>query len=517
MFNKFKFLFVVLLILLQGFQLNDSNKTVSKFPRAVTYEIFVQAFSDSNGDGIGDFNGTTSKLDYLKDLGVNALWLMPIHPSQSEHKYDVMDYYGVHPDYGTMDDFKNLVKEAHKRNIKIILDLVINHSSRNHPWFQSAMNDLNSPYRNYYVWATDEEIQKIGAEKKATADSDNRWVWNKVEKGNQKFYAYFGGGMPDLNFDNPKVREEVFKIGKYWLNDIDVDGFRLDAAKHIYPDERAEDNHKWWIEFKKEMQKAKKDVYIVGEVWDKSEKIAPYFQGLSAVFNFDLGYAISRVTKEEKDDSLISSLVKTRNNYHKYSADYVDATFLTNHDQTRIMSVVGGNKNRAKTAAALLLTLPGSPYIYYGEEIGMLGEKPDRYIREPFIWGKGKENGQVTWLQPKHSSIETIQPVDVQEKDSNSVLNHYKKFLKLRNSNEVLTYGEISNVVSNDKRLIPFVRNYKNKSLFVIHNISNEAIKYSIPNEFKDFNKIYFSNGINKKVDLKNLELPAYSTLILSK
>ncbi len=513
MLKNIRFSFLLFIILF-----NQNFAQENKWPNGITYEIFVQAFADSDKDGIGDFNGIISKLDYLKELGVGGLWLMPIHPSDSEHKYDVKDYYDVHPDYGTMDEFKNLVKEAHKRNIKIVIDLVINHSSRNHPWFQSAMNDLKSPYRDYYVWADDEEIKKVGETKKATADSDNRRVWNKVEKGDEKFYAYFGGGMPDLNFDNPKVREEVFKIGKFWLSEIGVDGFRLDAAKHIYPDERAADNHNWWIYFRKEMQKAKKDVYIVGEVWDKSENVAPYFQGLNAVFNFDLGYSIVKILKAGKDSSLVNNLIEVRRNYHSFSPDYIDATFLTNHDQTRILSELNEDRNKAKVAAALLFTLPGSPYVYYGEEIGMIGKKPDRYIREPFIWSPEKENGQVTWLEPRYSNAGTVVPVYKQMKDENSFYNHYKKLINLRNSNEVLTFGELKNVESNDRRIISFIRNYKDDKVLVIHNISGDAVKFELTEKFKNFDKEIYSTSKSKFEKGKNeILISPYGTVILKR
>ncbi|MGK4567483.1 alpha-amylase family glycosyl hydrolase [Flavobacterium sp. 3HN19-14] len=266
--------FLLLLFLCNLSPTFAQDQNVSKWPRNVNYEIFVQSFADSNGDGIGDINGMTAKLDYLKDLGVEGIWLMPINPSPSYHKYDVTDYYGIHPDYGTIEDFKKFIAEAHKRNIKVIMDMVINHSSSKHPWFLDAKDNSNSPYRDYYVWTHKDDPQTQMAAKIIAGDSDNRNRWNKVEGSDYLFYSYFGRNMPDLNYDSPKLREEMFKVGKFWLTEIGVDGFRLDAARHIFPDDRPTDNHKWWVYFRSEMQKANKEVYLVGEVWAPADVVA---------------------------------------------------------------------------------------------------------------------------------------------------------------------------------------------------------------------------------------------------
>ncbi len=175
-------------------------------------------------------------------------------------------------------------------------------------------------------------------------------------------------------------------MGKFWLEEVGVDGFRLDAARHIFPDYRAIDNHEWWEYFLQEMKKVKNDVYIVGEVWAPSDIVAPYLNGIPALFNFDMGSAITKAVNEENADSLIIKHSKIIDFYKTVNPDYIDCTFLTNHDQNRILSSVGNDMNKAKMAAALLFTLPGSPYIYYGEEIGMLGKKPDQLIREPYLW-----------------------------------------------------------------------------------------------------------------------------------
>lgn len=228
------------------------------------HEMFVRAFHDSDGDGIGDLNGITEKLDYIRDMGFSGIWLTPIHPSPSYHGYGVTDYYAVHPDFGTMDDFERLVREAHARDIRIILDLVVNHTSSKHPWFLEASRDPGSPKRDWYVWADE------GANTAAAGAIGGR-AWHPAPAGH--YLGIFWDGMPDLNPDNPEVLEEMLNIARFWL-DKGVDGFRLDAAKHLYenfPHEAgnpavADKNTAWWRAFRAGLDAVKPDVYLVGEV-----------------------------------------------------------------------------------------------------------------------------------------------------------------------------------------------------------------------------------------------------------
>ncbi|WP_241498944.1 alpha-amylase family glycosyl hydrolase [Rufibacter ruber] len=496
---------------------NAQPAQASQWPRGITYEIFVQSFADSNGDGIGDIKGMTSKLDYLQNLGVGAVWLMPINPSPSYHKYDVTDYYGIHPDYGTLEDFKEFTREAHKRNIKVVIDMVLNHSSSKHPWFLDAVKNENSPYREYYVWThkDDPQTQKDG--RPTGADSDNTRHWHQVEGSDYLYYGYFYGGMPDLNFDSPKLRAEVFKIGKYWLTEMGVDGFRLDAARHIFPDERPHDNHQWWVYFLNEMKKAKKDVYLVGEVWAPADIVGPYLKGLPALFNFDMGFAITKAVNEEQAGDLVANHKKIRAFYQSVNPEYVDATFLTNHDQNRIMSAVNGDLHKAKMAAALLLTLPGSPYLYYGEEIGMTGKKPDEKIREPFLWDrKARDKARTSWMTPTYNAEGTTVPLAAQQKDKNSLYNHYKSFIALRNRSKALTYGELSPIATETAGLSVFERKHQEESVLVLHNLSKAAVTYKLPQEVTGFQKVLFStNGARLKAG--EVTIPAYSSLLLSK
>ncbi|MEX2233019.1 MAG: alpha-amylase family glycosyl hydrolase, partial [Cyclobacteriaceae bacterium] len=402
------YILVIAICLLTGRCAEPDNKV--KWPYGVKYEIFVMSYADGNGDGKGDFKGLTAKLDEIKDLGVNGLWLMPIMPSDTYHKYHVTDYKNIDPDYGTLDDFKKFIKEAHARDIKVITDFVINHTGNNHPWFLEAKKNPESQYRDYYVWADKDSIRSEIFKKVKALDSDNIRKWHPVngDTTTEHYYGYFNGLCPDLNLDNPEVRKQIVDIARFWLDEIKVDGFRMDAAKHIFPDERAGDNHAFWVWFKKEMEKIKPDVYLVGEVWSEAKVVAPYLQGLPSLFNFDLGYAITDVGKAGKDSlGLVQRYKDIRDYYKSITDDYLDATFIKNHDQTRLLTELGGDINKAKMAAALLLTMPGTPYLYYGEEIGMLGDKlssyedqfgPDAFVREPYVWNEGdKDKMQTSW------------------------------------------------------------------------------------------------------------------------
>lgn len=492
---------------------DQSFVLAGNWPYAVTYEIFVQSFCDSDGDGIGDFQGLTSKLDYLQDLGIEAVWLMPINPSPSYHKYDVTDYKDIHPDYGTLSDFKNFLNEAHRRNIKVVMDLVINHTARDHPWFQEAISDSISEYRDYYVWANKDSIASQIAKKEVSLDSDNITQWHPVEGDPEHYYGFFWGGMPDLNFDNPSVQEKIFEIGRFWLEDVGVDGFRLDAAKHIFPDERATDNHQWWITFREEMEKVNPNVQLIGEVWSDAETVAPYLKGLPTLFNFDIGYEIINAVNTENGQSLVTRHKKIRDFYNSVTDEFVDATFITNHDQNRVMSSLNANQNKAKMAASLLLTLPGSPYIYYGEEIGMQGMKPDEHIREPFNWESGSASCETTWLKPQHTTEESVVALEVQRSDSASIFQHYKDLILARNNHPILTYGEIGLVRKNLPGTASFYRIYNEDSLFVVHNLTAAPVAQQLP---AGFGEIYFQTSTNQPFKDRILNLPPYSSFVIS-
>ena len=511
----------------------EAHSSIEKWPDAVMYEIFVQSFVDSDGDGIGDINGMTSKLDYLQDLGIRGIWLMPIMPSPSYHKYDVTDYLDIHPDYGTMEDFKRFLAEAHKRDIKVVIDMIINHTSNQHPWFLDAKNGKDARYRDYYVWMTDEEIEQFSSmQKKATGDSYNITQWHEYEGNKEKFYGFFTGMMPDLNFDNPFVREEVIEHARYWIEDIGIDGLRLDAARHIYEDSRVENNEKWWKAYREALTKMNPDIYLVGEVWEKTENIAPFLHGLPALFNFDLSFSISESIKREKsvsafisghswevdeDISFEAGYLKNQQIYLSETSDYQDAIFLSNHDQNRILSAIGGDIEKGKLAASILLTMPGTPYIYYGEEIGMLGMKPDPNIREPYLWNTAeKDSERASWIEPEFATDHTVTPLALQIDDQNSIYNHYKSLIHVRNKSVALTYGDLINAPYSTGELVSFYRINRDQQLLIIHNLSSQTASIMLKAEDENFDETLFST-YGENVKNKSIDLGAFSTIILSK
>lgn len=505
----------------------NSNELPATWPYGVTYEVFVHSFCDSNGDGIGDLNGLTSRLDYIQDLGAEAIWLMPVNPSPSYHKYDVTDYYGIHPDYGTMDDFKKLLDEAHQRGIKVVMDLVINHCSSSHPWFKDALNP-DSEYHDYFVWATMDEIKQEGnLLKEQTGDSDNIRQWNEVTGGDEYYFSFFWSGMPDLNFDNPKVREEIYKIGAFWLKDIGVDGFRLDAAKHIYPDHRAEDNHAFWQEFKNKMTAVRPDAYLVGEVWSDLPTQAPFAAGFSSLFNFDLAFSIMETVKNGRnlkasifehawkvteEGNVIELFNEGEKSFQKYNPDFINATFLTNHDQNRAMSFLANDPDKARLAASILLTLPGMPYLYYGEELGMRGMKPDELIREPMLWSAEPDSSETTWIKAEYSTRETVTPAGAQVADENSMYHHYRKLIRFRRSSPVMTRGQVALVDYGDDEILAYRREKEGQSLLVIHNLS--AQPKAVKND-RDFGKNLLVTSPGVKQEANVLTLPPHSSIIL--
>ncbi len=429
---------------------------------AVFYEIFVRSFSDSDGDGIGDFNGLTRKLDYVQSLGVSALWLMPIHPSPSYHGYDVLDYYAVNPQYGTMDDFKRLLDEAHRRGLRVIIDLVLNHTSSRHPWFLDANNDPQSAYHSWYVWS----------------DASRGRYWHP---GNQGYYfGLFCNCMPDLNYNNPDVTAQMQKATRFWLDDIGVDGFRMDAVKHLIEEgdkiENTPATHTWLKGFHTFYKTGNPDVYAVGEVFDATAFIAKTYTGdqLDQVFNFELASGFIHSANGGGKSALESALRFAARDLP--SGEY--ATFLTNHDQDRVMDVLNNDVNKARVAAALLLTSPGTPFIYYGEEIGMLGKKPDEDIRLPMQWTDDPVTAGFTdgkpWRAPAATTVSAN--VAVQDKDANSLLNHYRALIALRNAQPALRTGSLVLLETGNPAVYASLRSEANETLLILVNLGGKVV-----------------------------------------
>jgi alpha-amylase len=480
------------------------------WPRGVNYQIFVRSFCDSNHDGIGDLNGITSKLDYLKSLGINGLWITPINVSPSYHKYDIVNYMAIDPECGTLEDMKHLTAEIHKRGMHILMDLVVNHTSTKHPWFLDAKFNVNSPYRNYYIWSAPQNIK----------EEPNWWPISKEnsDESAERYFGHFGSNMPDLNYDNPKVRAEIIAIGNYWMKEVGIDGFRLDAAQHIYKNSEHDKSIKWWQEFRHAMEKIKPDFFMVGEVWNADSIVAPYLkESLNSAFNFDLASTIIQVVQNEQNDNLVLKHQRIMALYKRMQPKYVDATFLRNHDQTRVASILKGNQDKIKLAASILLTLPGAPYIYYGEELGMQGEKPDEYMREPFLWDVKKNDAcRTTWMKPIYNTGEKTVPLAMQMEDPYSIFTHYKKLIALRNKNTILQTGTLAPLVFKKQGLVGYMRSLNGKTIYVIHNLTKNAIVI----DFSSFNikkpGVIFDNSFDQVVsaNLNNKSISGFSTLI---
>lgn len=495
---------------------------VHEQPGTVFYEIFVRAFYDSDGDGIGDLNGVTAKLDYLQELGVGGIWLMPINSSPSYHGYDTTDYYAINPEYGTMEDLTTLIEEAHKRDIKVIMDLVVNHSSTEHPWFKEAVANPDSPYRSWYHFVSAEEQTK--GDNAAGSGSP----WHNVL--GSKYLGIFWEGMPDFNFDEPQVREELIHIGQFWL-EKGLDGFRLDAAKHIYGDfkstihspEIQAANKAWWQEFRRGMNEINPDAFLIGEVWDTTAVIGPYFdEALDSAFNFDLSERLLRAASEERDPDLAHTLGRVHAFYAQSSSGhFVDAPFLTNHDQNRVMTELNGNVDHAKMAASMLLTLPGTPFVYYGEEIGMKGAKPDEFIREPLLWyadSAGGE-GQTTWVASRHNTEAGDISVETQIADEQSLLNHYRKLIHWRNQEPALQNGAIGEYKLDipNPSLSQYVRVTKDDRVLVVHNLSGEVQSTELRESaaYGMFDQLLYATEDTAELQASQLTIPPYSSVVI--
>jgi len=442
----------------------------------VFYEIFVRSFYDSNGDGIGDFNGITQKLDYLNDgdpntttdLGITGIWLMPVNPSPSYHGYDVTDYYDVNPDYGTMADFKYLLKECHKRGIHVIIDLVLNHTSNMHPWFIEARDQPESMRHDWYIWS------------KTNPGYVGPWdekVWYPSSAG--YYYALFSSAMPDLNYNNDKVTDEMYNVTRFWLQDAGVDGFRLDAALYLIELNKLQadtiNTHQWWKSFRTYYKGINPQAMTVGEVWTNNIAVVDYVKGdeFDMAFNFDLASQTMRSISSWNANSLALYL---QNSYDKFSKGTY-TTFLTNHDQNRVMSVFIGDQVKAKLAASVLFTAPGTPFIYYGEEIGMTGSKPDEKIRTPMLWSPDDYAGFSTILPWESINNDYEQfNVETESVDPNSLLSFYRSLIKLRNDHSALNAGDYFGIHADNRALLSFLRVSREENLLVIINISKNPV-----------------------------------------
>ena len=489
---------------------SNSGRLAEGARQGTYYEILVRSFADSDGDGIGDFRGLAAKMDYLVDLGITGIWLMPCFDSPSYHGYDTSDYYNINPDYGTMEDFEAFIAEADKHGISVILDLVVNHSSSQHPWFQ-ASRDPNSPYRDWYYWTEDGE----GVNLRATAFGGNK-VWNETETGH--YAGLFWGEMPDLNLTNPDVREEVKNIAAFWL-DKGVAGFRLDAVPHIFDAAKtpsndqsfAERNVEWWAEFSDFCRSVNPDCFLVGEVWTSPVARTEYVTAIDSVFHFDMGETLARsiVAGVNNGNAFVKNMKIEYDRLAEVNPDAINSIFLSNHDQTRIITAVRNDIDNMKMAASVYLTMQGLPFIYYGEELGMLGGKPDENIRTPFMWGED-DPYLTTWRESPHNK-NTI-PYDEQIADPDSLLSHYQRVIRLRAATPALFAGVLEPVEQENGAIMSYQMITPEQTVLVLHNISAEEQTVDLNGE----GKVLFvttKEGFSAKKD--GIVLPAKCSVVI--
>ena len=484
------------------------------------YEIFVYSFCDSDGDGIGDLQGVISKLDYLQDLGITGIWLMPIHPSTSYHKYNVSDYYAIDPQYGTMEDFEQLITECEKRNIHVILDLVVNHTGSDHPWFREAAAYLQGlpegtepdpeacPYVDYYFFS------------KETAGYSSRPI-----QGTDWYYeGMFDAAMPDLNLGNQQVREEIRDIMQFWI-EKGVAGFRLDAAKEFYSGSVSKNVEvlRWLQETATSLDP---DCYLVAEVWENFQTITEYYaSGITSIFNFAFANSDGKITKVLQGagnptvvTTYATALQKADAAYRAMNPDYIDAPFLSNHDVGRIAGFAGRDENKMKMAAAMNLFMGGSAFIYYGEEIGMPGSGNDPSKRAPMYWNAARDNG--TTDPPPECQLPEEYPLgslEEQVNDDNSLYQYYRQTIAIRNALPQIARGiPTAETALNTGCVSAFRKTWGDESCIILMNIDSNPASVDLTGyENWTLAASLSADGNTIAVDGTTLNLPAWGAAVL--
>ncbi len=490
------------------------------------YEIFVYSFCDSNGDGIGDLQGVISKLDYLQELGINGIWLMPIHPSTSYHKYNVNDYYAIDPAYGTMADFEQFMGECEKRDIHVILDLVVNHSGDQNEWFLTAADYMKSlglgefgseedcPEFGYYNFLhNSEEIPEKG--------------FGRVPGTDYYYECQFSGDMPDLNLANEDLRRKIEDVMKFWM-DKGVAGFRVDAAKEFYTGNVAKN-----VEVMDWLMRAAKDIdpdaYMVAEVWEYNHTTLQryYESGFTSIFNYAFGDDIGKLIKVVNGKgnptmatSWATAQVTVDSAFKTANPNYIDAQFTSNHDVGRIYAFVNGDELRIKMAGAVNLFLSGSSFIYYGEEIGMVGTKNDNdpSKRAPFYWNAERNNG--TTNPPPTCTVPSSYPLgSLAEQQANdaSVYNYYREAIAIRQAIPSIARGVPSVEDALNQGCVSAVRHtWNDQECIILEHFDDEAttVDLSAYGEW-ELAAVLSADGNPIELDGTTLNLAAYGIAIL--
>ncbi|EKO1911878.1 alpha,alpha-phosphotrehalase [Clostridium botulinum] len=546
------------------------------FKKSVVYQIYPKSFNDTNSDGFGDLKGITVKLDYLKTLGIDYIWLTPFYISpQKDNGYDVADYCNIDPLFGTMEDFDKLVKEANKREIDIMLDMVFNHTSTEHKWFKNALSG-DKKYKNYYIFKEPKNGQ-------FPTNWDSKFggsAWEYVKEFNEYYLHLYDATQADLNWENEEVRKEVFDIVNFWIKK-GVRGFRFDVINVISkPMEYKDDNngdgrsfytdgpniHNYLKQLNKETFGRYKDIITVGEMSsttiDNCVKYSnPKEEELSMVFNF---HHLKVDYKDGDKWSLMDfDFIKLKNLFNHWQVGMEEgngwnAVFWCNHDQPRIVSRFGDDKKYHKESAKMLATsihlLRGTPYIYQGEEIGMTncyydtinsyrdvesinfynilkseGKTEEEIIkilqsksrdnsRSPMQWDNSTNAG-FTIREPWIETCKNYKSINVESslKDNNSIFYHYQKLIKLRKEYDIISYGNFELILEEDKSIFAYLRNYKNEKLLVINNFYGKESLFKLPTELKlgEYkNKILISNYKDSPANFREINLRPYESIV---
>lgn len=492
------------------------------------YEIFVASYYDGNGDGTGDLNGVLQKLDYLNDgdpktdgdLGVNGLWLMPIMPSPTYHKYDVTDYCSVDPAYGTPEDFQSLAAACHERGVRVILDLPLNHTSNRHPWFlkaaayyaqlpDGAEPDFSAcPEAGYYNFSR----EKAGAS-----------GWRRLGNTNWYYEGQFWEGMPDLALDNPLVREEIQKIAAFWLG-LGADGFRLDAVKDYYTGS-PDSNNDFLAWFNETVLAVNPDAILVGEAWEPNAVgLAAYYKsGLESFFDFPIAQAtgsMAAVLREGSGEKLGAMLTRAETLYAAENPNFVGAPFLSNHDTTRLSAQYVNDADKMKLAAGILLTMRGSVFLYYGEEIGMNSQgKKDENKRLPMRWSATDAAGACNPPADADAVEQKFPALDEQANDPLSIYRYYKRAVRMRNENPELARGDTKQETAlTQGALCAVSRTYGEHTILVLYNLGEEPAAVSLEGTAYADYRLYNALCVGEETAALSggtLALPGYGVAVL--
>jgi maltose alpha-D-glucosyltransferase/alpha-amylase len=497
---------------------------------AIIYEVYVRAFYDSNGDGHGDLPGVTLKMDYLQDLGVNCLWLLPIYPSPlKDDGYDISNYFDIHPSYGTLDDFKELLDAAHERGIRVILDLVLNHTSDQHPWFRAARSNPKSIFRNYYVWGSS-SLNYRDARIIFTDTEESNWAWDENSK--QYYWHRFYASQPDLNYDNPVVQEEVIKILSFWL-DLGVDGFRADAVPYLFEREDTScenlpETHEYLKTIRQFLNINYPGRVLLAEANQWPEDLLPYFgdgdDEFHMGFNFPIMPRIFMALKQADRTQLV--WIMSRTPFLRESNQW--GIFLRNHDELtlemvtederqwmweqyapdprmrlnigirrRLAPLLDNDQRKIELAHSLLFTLPGSPTMYYGDEIGM-GDNiwlPDRNgVRTPMQWNDeayaGFSNPPIQTLYSPVIDDEIYGPqevnVELQREDPSSMWNAIRHMIAKRKEHMAFGWGEFEWMDLGTDTVAAYQRSYNGEKILVVQNLDQSAHEITISDDAVD-------------------------------